>query len=333
MKFIVDTLGSDEGVKMAVEGTVDSYRKHGFDIVFVGPKEEILSYLPDDLKGVEIIDTKEYIHNDEHPVMAIRKKKNASIVLGLHRLNDDDVDGLVSAGSTGALLSGGYFITKRIDGIERGCLGALLPNKLGGTVLVDTGANMDTTPEILRQFAVMGSVYMEHVIGRENPRVALLNVGEEPTKGDKRAQETYQLLADSPLHFIGNIEGRSMLSEDADVIVADGFVGNVALKTIEGVAKLLLGEIKSGVYSSTKHKLGGMLLKDVFANIKENYNYKSRGGAPLLGVKKPVFKAHGNSDAEAFSMAVSEMYEYAGAGVEKKIAEKIAQLHADDAKQ
>lgn len=326
MRLIIDTLGSDEGVKMAVEGTVDAYRKHPFDIVFVGPEKEIKGYLPDDIQNVEFIDTNEYIHNDEHPVMAIRRKKNASVVLGLQRLNDPDADGFLSAGSTGALLSGGYFITKRIEGIDRGCLGALLPNKLGGTVLVDTGANMDTTPEILRQFAVMGSVYMEHVIRRKNPRVALLNVGEESTKGDKRAQDTYQLLQNAGLNFIGNIEGRSMLSEDADVIVADGFVGNVALKTIEGVAKLLLGEIKTGIYSSLKHKIGGALLKDVFDGIKANYNYKSRGGAPLLGVKKPLFKAHGNSDSHAFSMAITELYEYAGAGVEAAIEEKVKEL-------
>lgn len=323
MKLIIDALGSDEGAVMVAEATKLAMERRDFDVVLVGPKNQMEPILSSYLGRIEWIDTNEYIANDEHPVLAIRRKKQSSTVLGLQRLNESDCDGFLTAGSTGALLAGGYFITKRIAGIERACLAAVIPNAAGGTVLVDTGANMDTTPEILFQFGVMGAAYMSEVLGRDNPRVGLINVGAEPGKGDKRTQQTYELLKDSDLNFVGNIEARGLLDGNCDVLVADGFSGNVALKTLEGTAKTLFLEIKKGIYSSTKTKIGGALLKGVFKGVASTYDYKAYGGAPLLGTRKPLYKAHGNSGAQTFALAISELLHYASSRVEEKIASRV----------
>lgn len=322
-KIIIDAFGSDQGPTMVANAVKLARQEKDFETILVGPEDQMKPIL-EGVDKVEYIQTENYIENEESPVMAIRKKKDASIVLGLQRLNEEG-DVLLSAGSTGALLGGGYFITKRLEGIERACLAVWLPNPHGGTILVDSGANMDTTPEILLQFAVLGSAYSEADLGITRPRVGLLNVGTEEGKGDKRAVDTYKLLQDSSLNFIGNVEGRDILNGVCDVLVTDGFAGNVALKTLEGAASSLLGALKKSIYSSTKSKIGGWLLKDAMKEALKGYSLDNRGGAPLLGIRRPVYKAHGNSNAEVFKIGILEALAYAESHVEDRILKILAE--------
>lgn len=322
-KIIIDAFGSDEGPEMVANAVKLARQEKDFEAILVGPKEQMYPVL-EGVDKVEFIHTENFIENTESPVMAIRKKKDASIVLALQRLNEEG-DVLLSAGSTGALLGGGYFITKRLEGIHRACLAVWVPNPHGGTILVDSGANMDTSPEILYQFAVLGAAYSEADLGVERPRVGLLNVGSEEGKGDKRAIETYKLLKDSSLNFVGNVEARDILNGVCDVLVTDGFAGNIALKTLEGAASSLLGALKKSIYSSTKSKIGGWLIKDAMKEALKDYSLDNRGGAPLLGIKKPVYKAHGNSNAEVFKIAIMEALAYAESHVEDRIIRILAE--------
>lgn len=308
MKLIIDTLGSDAGYKEIVAGVLEACKLTDSRYILVGPEDEIKKEIEAsdiNIERFDFIDTKEYIHNDDEPVKSIRRKKDSSIVLALNRLNEEDCDGFLSAGSTGGLLAGGLFITKRINNVERAVISAGLPTKNGSTILVDTGAVMDSTAQMLEQFALMGSTYAKKVLNVYEPKVYLLNVGLEEGKGDLRSKKVFELLKNnSRINFKGNIEARDVLSGYADVIVTDGFAGNVLVKAIEGVANLLFKEIKQGIMSSTKAKIGGLLVKDTFKKIADAYNYKEIGAAMLLGVKKPIFKAHGSSDAHAIKNAI-----------------------------
>lgn len=308
MRIIVDLLGSDLGPIELVKGVYEAAKKSKANYTLIGSEKDLkeeLGKLGADLSRFEFIDCYEYIKNEDQPVRAIRRKKDSSTVIGLNKLNEEGYDGFISAGSTGALLAGGLFITKRIDNIERAIITAELPTEKGKAILADTGAVMDSTPEMQVQYAKMGALYVKHVLGKDKPRVALLNVGAEEGKGDMRAKKTYDLLKEEEkINFVGNIEARYALSGQADVIVADGFVGNVLLKSIEGVAGLLMREIKTGIMSSIRGKLGGLLAKPAFKGIAKKYNYKEVGAALLLGIKKPVFKAHGSSDAQAMKSAI-----------------------------
>lgn len=320
-KIIIDGLGADLGSAMVCDALKIALKQRKFEAVVVGPEKIFKDALSEYKEQLEFIDTEEYVTNEESPVFAIRKKKNSSIVLGLNRLNEDDADVILSAGSTGALLAGGYFITKRLQGFERACLAVIVPNPEGGTVLLDCGATMDTTPEILCQFAILGNAYAKYTLHRDNPRIGLLNVGLEEGKGDRRTSTTYQLLKEMPVNFIGNVEARSILEAHCDVIVADGYSGNIALKSIEGTAKTVLSALKKGILSGIKTKIGGLLLKSVFKDVLKDYNYKAYGGAPLLGIKKPLYKAHGNSSAETFALAINEALDFAESGMLQKISE------------
>lgn len=308
MKIIIDTLGLDAGFEEVVKGVLEACKHTNSTYVLLGPEKEIRKQIEASGIGLdrfEFINTQDYIHNDEEPVKSIRRKKDSSIVLGLNKLNEQGYDGFLSAGSTGALLAGGLFISKRIDNIQRAVISAAIPTRKGSTMLVDTGAVMDSTPEMQEQFAIMGSIYAQKVLNIDKPKVYLLNVGVEEGKGDIRTKKVYEFLKNnSKLNFLGNIEARDALSGQADVIVTDGFAGNILVKAIEGAASLLFKEIKEGVMSSTKSKLGGLLIKDTFKEIGKIYNYKEVGAAMLLGVKKPIFKAHGSSDAHAIMNAV-----------------------------
>ena len=235
MKILIDTYGADQGPRVLVEGTILALKERDFVPVFVGNKNEIESLIDSRIKSYEIIDTDVFISNDEDPVRAIRRKKDSSLTLAYNKLNEEGFDGLLSAGSTGAILAGGLFISKRIEGIDRAALAAALPSVGDITLLMDTGANMDCKPAYLEEFAIMGKLFLENVYKIQSPRVGLLNVGAESHKGDKLTKETYKLLAARDLNFIGNIEARDLFTGKANVIVADGFAGNVAIKTAEGV--------------------------------------------------------------------------------------------------
>lgn len=325
MKIIIDILGSDLGPAEIVEGVCDAFEKSSASFVLVGPKniaQEIVNGRNIDKSRIEYVDTDEVISNEDDPARSIRRKKEASIVKGLNLLNEEGYDGIISAGSTGAMLAGGLFITKRIGNIDRAGLAAMVPTPKGTTILMDTGAVMDSKPEMLEQFAVMASVYAKRVLDKPEPKLVLLNVGVEDGKGDMRSKETFKLLKENAnLNFIGNMEARDFLSGQADIIITDGFAGNVMLKATEGAVKTMFSELKKGIMSSFLTKLGGLMLKPSLKGVAAKYDYKEVGAAVLLGVKKPLFKAHGSSDRRAIRSAIYTAEKFIKNDVIKNIEE------------
>ena len=319
MKILIDTFGADEGSRVLVDGAVLALEKKEFTPVFVGDEKEIENHIGGRIKDYEIIHTEEYISNDEEPVRAIRRKKDSSLVLAYNKLKEEGYDGLLSAGSTGALLAGGIFISKRIDGIDRPSLAAPLPTTKGYTLLMDTGANMDCKPAYLEEFAIMGKVFLENVIHIDNPKIGLLNVGVESHKGNKLTKETYELLENSNLNFVGNVEPRDLFTGDVNILLADGFAGNVAIKAAEGVISLFKSEIKNVFYKSTKNKLAALAIKNDLSKELGKYSSQNIGGVPLLGVKSYVYKAHGNSNDIAISNAILGLIDYISMDVISKI--------------
>lgn len=326
MKIILDTLGGDKGFEILVSGGIRALNKHkNLEITFVGPKNKIenITKNSNNSNRINIIDASEYIKNEEEPALAIRRKKNSSMHLAFKKLNEQGYDALLSCGSTGALLAGATLITKRLEKISRGALTVAIPSKSGNTLLLDAGANMDCTPELLCQFAVMGNVYTREVFKNSNPRIGLLSVGAEENKGDNLRKETYNLLSKMDLNFVGNIEARDVLSGNVDVIVTDGFSGNVLLKSIEGTAITLTDILKESIMSSIRTKLGALLLKPALYQLKSALDYNEVGAAPLLGVKKAVFKAHGSSDEVAIENGIDKIISFVNNDVIRKIEEKL----------
>lgn len=310
MRIIIDTYGADNGIKIPIEATIEALNEREFEPVFVGSKKEIESIISDRIDNYEIIDAKEKIENNEDPVKAIRRKKDSTLVKGFEKLNEEGYNGLISAGSTGGILASGLFISGRIDGVKRACIATNLPTFEGKTLLLDSGANVDSKAEFLRDFAIMGSVFAENVLGIKNPSVSLLNIGVEKHKGNKLSKETYSLLEETKLNFKGNIEARDLFTGKSNIIIADGFDGNIAIKTAEGVISLFNKEIKNSIYKSFKTKIGGALLKESLKENLSKYNVDDIGGAPLLGIKQYVFKAHGNSNSKAFKSAILGLIDY-----------------------
>lgn len=319
MKMLIDTFGADNGPKVLVDGAILALKEKDFLPVFVGNEEEIEKLIDGRISKYEIINTDEYISNDEDPVRAIRRKKNSSLVLAYNKLKEEGYDGLLSAGSTGAILAGGIFISKRIEGIDRPSLATPLPTTGEYTLLMDTGANMDCKPAYLEEFAIMGKVFLENVVHIDKPKIGLLNVGIESHKGDKLTKETYELLSESNLNFVGNIEARDLFSGKVNVIVADGFAGNVAIKTAEGVISLFKSQMKEILYKSFKTKLAGLAIKDDLSKQMGKFSSQNIGGVPLLGVKSYVYKAHGNSNDIAISNAILGLIDYINMDVIEKI--------------
>ena len=332
MKIIVDAMGGDHAPAAAVQGALDAHKIHGVDITLVGRAEEILKCveaagvkeLP---AGVEIRDAREVVEIADDPATAFKVKKDSSLTVGMNLLKAGEGDAFVSAGSTGALLAGATLLVKRIKGIRRAAMGPMVPVYGGRAILCDCGANADCTPEYLLQFAYMGSYYVKRVCGVENPRVGLLNIGAEESKGDSLRHETYALLKEAGeagrINFIGNIEANDAMLGGADVIVADGFSGNILLKSVEGTAKFMLKELKKVFYANTKTKVGAMLLKKDMGHIKNLLDASEVGGSPFLGISKPVIKAHGSSDARAIRNAILRAKEYAESGFIEAVQENI----------
>lgn len=333
MKIIVDAMGGDNAPQAVVQGALDAHRLHGVDIILVGRMAEVLraveacgeKNLP---AGVEIKDASEVVEIADDPATAFKMKKDSSLTVGLNLLKAGEGDAFVSAGSTGALLAGATLLVKRIRGIRRAAMGPVIPTAGGKAILCDCGANAACTPEYLLQFAYLGSYYAQKACGMENPRVALLNIGAEEEKGDDLRHEAYALLKEAGdvgrIHFIGNIEANDAMLGGADVIVADGFTGNIMLKSVEGVGKFLLKELKKMFLSSTKTKLAAGLVKGDLADMKKLLDPSEIGGTAFLGISKPVIKAHGSSDARAICNAVLRAKEYAESGfiadVERDVA-------------
>lgn len=310
MKVIVDSMGGDKGPAEIVKGAVDAANELGVSIILVGGEkliEKELSKYEYPNNSIEIINATETITNEEEPVLAIRRKKSSSMVLGLEALVKGKADGFVSAGSTGALLAGGLFIVKRIEGIERAALATVYPTKKGISFILDIGANVDSKPEYLMQFATMGSIYSEKVLGVKNPTVGLANIGTEKGKGNALVRDAYELLFNSNLNFVGNVEVRDIPNGAVDVVVCDGFVGNVILKLTEGMAMTMFSALKEEFTKSFKSKMGALMLKSQLKSFKNSLDYREYGGAPLLGLKQPVIKAHGSSDAFAIKNAIRQV--------------------------
>ena len=327
MKIIVDAFGGDNAPVEIVKGAVEAVKKlSDVELILTGDEQAIKNILKDekyDGNRIQIVHAPDVISNDESPTMAIKQKKESSLVVGLDMLkNDESIVGMVSAGSTGAVLAGGLLRVGRIKGILRPALAPLLPNLKGGkTLLIDCGANMDCKPQYLEKFACLGSEYMRNMFGIESPRVAIISVGVEDKKGNAQVHETFELLKNNPnVNFVGNMEARDMLSGDFDVLVADGYVGNVALKATEGAFETIMSVLKSEIMASgLKGKIGGALLKNAFKRIKERMDYTSVGGSPFLGVQKILIKSHGSSKAKTIVAAIEQVKTIHEAGVVDKI--------------
>lgn len=308
--IFLDAMGGDDAPKCTAEGALEALRADsGLKITLAGVKSEVEKCLADydDVRDrLILLDTPEVITNHDAPVMAVRQKKQSGIVRGMLAVREGEADGFVSAGSTGAVLAGGMFRLGRIEGVERPALAPLLPNGKGFFCLIDCGANVDCLPAYLPQFGMMGSAYMKQMRGIDSPRVGLVNIGAEAEKGNALAKAAYPLMAEAPFNFVGNIEGRDITADMADVIVSDGFSGNLILKFMEGVAMTLLGIIKKEMMADLRGKLGGLIAKPAFRRVKKSMDYTEVGGAPLLGVNGVVVKAHGSSNAHAIACAVRQ---------------------------
>ena len=317
MKIIIDAFGGDNAPVEIVKGAITAVNLiDDISIILTGDKDRIQSVLDEyGYKGdkIEIIHAPDIITNDESPTSAIRTKKESSLVVGFNTLkNTEDAIGLISAGSTGAILSGGTFLIGRMEKVHRPALAPMLPTITGGkTMLIDCGANVDCRAVYLKQFAVMGSVYMKSMLGIENPRVGLLNIGTEDKKGNMLTHEVFPLLKEcKEINFVGNVEARDILSGCVDVIVSDGFAGNVALKSTEGAVLNVLKLIKDSIKKAgLGAKLGASLLKGVFKELKSQLDYNSQGGSPFVGINKIVVKSHGTSTAETIYACVKQVKE------------------------
>ena len=310
MKIYIDAMGGDLAPEAPVRGTVEALRMFPqLEVILAGKIDEIQPFLTDcdDVKNrMTLEDAPEIITNHESPVMGVRKKTKSATVQGMLKVRDGEANGFVSAGSTGATLAGGMFRLGRIPGIERPALAPMIPNGKGYFLLIDCGANVDCKPEYLTQFGLMGEAYMRGVMGMENPRIGLVNIGAEAEKGNALVKETYPLMEKAPYNFVGNVEARDITADQADVIVCDGFSGNLILKYTEGLAGTLMGIIKKEMMADTRGKIAGLIGKPAFRRVKKLMDYNEVGGAPLLGVQGAVVNAHGSSNAHAFACAIRQ---------------------------
>lgn len=309
MKIVIDAMGGDNAPEAVIKGVVAALKELKIQVILTGDKqklEELLSNEEYDKSKIEIIHTTEKIDYNESPTLAIRRKKDSSMVVGLRMVKEGLGDAFISAGSTGALLAGGLFIVGRISGIDRPGLVTVIPGRKSPFVLLDVGANAECKVQNMVQFALMGEVYAKKILKKAEPSIALANIGEEEEKGTEFIKECYQELKKCNASFKGNIEGREILEGNIDVVVCDGFVGNIILKTLEGTVATIFGILKEGILSSFRTKLGGILLKPVLKGFKKDFDYTEYGGAILLGLNSPVIKAHGSSNPNAFKNAIRQ---------------------------
>ena len=337
MKIILDAMGGDHAPQAPVLGAIEAAKKFGAQITLVGKGNEILEVmrangvenLPE---GMEIANADEVVDMHDDPANVIRKKKNSSMVIGLKMLSEDQGDAFISAGSTGALLSGATLIVKRVKGIRRAAMGPVLPNKAGGkTVMLDCGANAECTPEFLLQFGLVGSLYAQKYLGVASPKVGLLNIGTEDTKGTPLQKEAYELLMQARekglLNFVGNVEARDVPLGTVDVVVCDGFSGNVLLKSIEGTAMFMGSLMTNKIFKRNfLSKLGYLFCKKGVNEVVKMMDYREVGGTQFLGIKKPVIKAHGSSDALAFCNAVKQAMDAAKSDISADLEQNLRLL-------
>ena len=338
MKIIVDAMGGDNAPQAPVMGAIQANKEYGVGITLVGRGEDILKVLEENgirelPAGVEIAHASEVVEICDNPATAFREKKDSSLTVGLNLLKAGEGDAFVSAGSTGALLGAATLLIKRIRGIRRAALAPVVPTGNGGAVLIDAGANVKCPPEYLIQFAYMGSYYAEHVLGRPEPRVGLLNIGVEPSKGTELQRTVYPMLQkadqEGRIRFVGNIEAREAVEGAVDVIVADGYSGNIFLKTMEGTGLFLAKEIKGIFVKNLMTKLAAALVSDGLKKFKKLMSSSEVGGTALLGISKPVIKAHGSSDAYAIKNAIRQANQFASSGIIGNISDNIDLMRLD----
>ena len=336
MRIAVDAMGGDFAPKEIVRGALEAAKKYDCEILLVGDEEKIRTELHGeniDALHISIVHAAEVIGMNEHPAEAVRAKKDASVVVATHLVKDGTGDAVFSAGSTGAAVAAAQLILRRIKGVGRPAIATPMPTPDGVTLMLDSGANVDSKPEHIVQSAVMGSFYAQYVFGVRRPRIGLLNIGEEATKGNEQAKETYELLAaERNIHFCGNAEGRDVPKGSFDVVVCDGFVGNVVLKFAEGLAKTILGLIKEEVRSGgLMAKLGALLLVPTLRRLGKRLDVREYGGAPLLGVDGCCVIGHGSSDAKSVASAIGATVDYVNGKVLDQIREALAKEERSNA--
>lgn len=327
MRIAVDAYGGDNAPLEIVKGASQASLEYGAEITLTGNKSEIERIISENgLKFVgelKIIHTDDVISMHDDPTSLLKAHSESSMALAFKELNEDRADAFVSAGSTGAIVVGGTLIIKRIKGIKRPALAGLIPSPQGHYMLMDMGANSECRPEMLEQFGIMASAYLSRVEGIENPKIGLLNIGVEDTKGTELQREAYALLEKAPINFVGNIESREMPKGVCDAVITDGFTGNIALKLIEGTATAFFKMVKGVMYKSVLNKLAALVLKKDLYSLKGMMDSSEVGGAPLLGVRKTVIKAHGSSDAKAIKNAIGQAVSFTGNGVIEAVSENL----------
>ncbi|KEH89591.1 phosphate acyltransferase PlsX [Clostridium novyi] len=329
MKIVVDGMGGDYSPHIVVKGCIEAIKEYNnIDIIITGPEKLINDELQKyeyNKEKITVLDAKDVITNNEHPVMAIRRKKESSIYKALQMVKNKEADAVISAGSTGAFLAGATLVVGRIKGVSRPALAPIMPGKNGPFMIIDCGANAECKPSNLVQFAKMGEIYFENILNVKNPTVGLINIGSEEEKGNELTKEAHKLLKDMDFNFVGNVEPRDIPTGNTNVLVCDGFVGNTVLKMYEGVASTIFETLKDEIMSSFRTKIGGLLLKPVFKKFKKDYDYKEYGGAAFLGVDGICIKAHGSSDDKAFKNAIKQAINFYENGIIDKIKSHIEQ--------
>ena len=335
MRIIVDAMGGDNAPLAPVQGALQAVKEYGVEVVLVGRGEEILKAIRSEgvdglPKGLSITHADQVVEMCDNPATAFKEKKDSSLTVGLNMVKNGEGDAFVSAGSTGALLAGATLLVKRIKGIRRAAMAPVVPTGGGGAVLVDCGATAGGTPEFLLQFAFMGSYYAERVLGRPEPKVGLLNIGGEPSKGTDLQREAYALLKqageEGRINFVGNVEAREAVEGAVDVIVADGYSGNIFLKTMEGTGLFLAREIKKMFMRSLRSKLAALLVKDGIRDFKKLLDSNEVGGTALVGIARPVIKAHGSSNGTAMKNAIRQAVEFTRSGMIEDITENVGYM-------
>ena len=330
MKIIVDAFGGDNAPLEIIKGAAEAKNEYSVDILLTGDEGIIRKVAKENgisLDGIEIVHAPDVFTNNDKPTSVRSKsKENTSLATGFRLLRDGQGDAFLSAGNSGAIGAGSMFIVKRIEGVKRVAFAPVIPSMTGKFMLIDSGINTDVRPEILQQFAIMGSVYMNKVMGIDNPRVGLANVGTEEHKGDSLRQETYKLLKETPINFIGNVEGRDIPMDGADVVVCDGFTGNMIIKTYEGVALALLGKIKGIFTKNLKNKLAAALVLGDMKKFKKEMDLDEFGGTAVLGCSKPVFKAHGNAKAKTIKNAIRVCMGYVSSGIIETVSRELRDI-------
>src|SRR5712691_907239 len=330
-RIALDAMGGDHAPDEIIKGALLAAREYPIDILLVGKKEilaeKLRAFGDGSASRIEIVDAREVVEMDDTALAPIRKKRNYSIRVCANLVKEGRAAAMVSAGHTGAAMTSAYMVLGTIEGVSRPALAAILPNAKDHTVLLDVGANVDSKPAYLREFAVMGHFYAQMVLGMDEPRVGLLSIGEEEGKGNELTKETFRVLKETGLNFIGNAEGRDIYNGNCDVVVCDGFIGNVVLKASEALGEMVSKTLRAEMTKSLPRKIGGLLSKNAFEGLKRRMDYSEYGGAPLLGVKGGCIVCHGRSNAKAIKNAIRVARGFAANRIDEKIQEKVSDLH------